>query len=122
MPVDVTTTPEVAETAFYFGKSVHVAAYAVFTILSGWLRLPFRYRWFLLLFLSLHAFATEYIQNFVHGDFDWQARHPSFRDVGLDHLGIAIGVLCTWPWWRRDKAACEGVGVNDERDRVGARR
>jgi hypothetical protein len=23
------------------------------------------------------------------------------RDVGLDHIGILLGVLVTWSWWRR---------------------
>jgi VanZ family protein len=80
---------------FLFSKAVHISAYAVFAALSGWLRVRFRYRWLLLVFLSLHAFATEYGQQF------FRTRHPSLRDAGLDHLGMLLGVLLTWKWWRR---------------------
>jgi hypothetical protein len=76
-----------------FSKSVHVAAYALFAILSGWLHVPWRSRWLLLVFLSLHGFGTEFFQNFV------VSRHPSLRDVGLDHLGLALGLALSWKWW-----------------------
>lgn len=78
---------------FVCAKCLHVGAYATWAVLSGWLQLARPYRWWLLGFLSAHGFATEYLQQFVPG------RHPSWRDVGLDHLGLLIGVACTWKWW-----------------------
>jgi VanZ family protein len=76
-----------------FSKALHVGAYAVFVILSGWVRAPFRTRVILVLFISAHAMATEALQQFVPG------RHPSLRDVGLDHLGMLIGLFLSWKRW-----------------------
>src|SRR5207249_10590864 len=66
-----------ADFGFPAGKVLHVAAYAVFTILTASLPVALRWRWTLLAFLSLHAMATEYLQQFVD-------RSGSWRDVGLD--------------------------------------
>jgi VanZ family protein len=78
-----------------FSKTLHVAGYAVLAILSGWQRLTGPFRWALLAFLSLHALGTEFFQAYVPG------RHPSWRDVGLDHVGIVLGLALTWKWWLR---------------------
>jgi VanZ family protein len=77
-----------------FPKLLHVVAYAIFAILSGWLRSPQWYRVPLLLILSVHALGTEFAQSFE------PTRHASWRDVGLDHLGIGLGLLLSWKWWR----------------------
>lgn len=82
------------EARFPASKLLHVAAYAVAALLTAWLPLPPRYRWLLLLALAAHAFATEYLQQFV------RARYPSLRDVALDHAGLLLGVLLTWKRWR----------------------
>ena len=74
-------------------KVVHVAGYLAFTILSGWLRLAVPYRLLILAFLSLHAFGTEYLQQFV------PLRTSSLHDAGFDHLGIVLGLAVTWKWW-----------------------
>ncbi|MCS6852948.1 MAG: VanZ family protein [Gemmataceae bacterium] len=79
--------------AFVTAKIVHVAAYAVLAMLTGWLR-PSRHRWLFMAALVLHALGTEYVQQFV------PLRTGSWRDVGLDLLGIALGTLLTWNWWR----------------------
>jgi len=79
---------------FLFAKSVHVCAYALFAVLTGWLLLPLRWRCLLLAALGLHGAATEYLQHFVAG------RNPSLRDVGLDLLGLVLGVALTWRLWR----------------------
>jgi hypothetical protein len=81
----------------YFGKSLHVAAYAFAAMLTGWLGLPRRGRWLLLLFWSLHAFGSEAGQYLLR---DYTYRFGSLRDVGLDHIGLLIGVALTWRWWR----------------------
>ena len=82
-----------APTHFRAAKTLHVAAYALLTVLTGWLRLPAPYRWYMLLLISAHAFGTEFLQQFV------PLRGPSLRDVGLDHLGLLLGVFLSWPWW-----------------------
>jgi VanZ family protein len=78
---------------FPASKGLHVAAYAVMAILSGWLRVPWKARWGLLLFLSFHTMATEYLQGFV------PTRVPSWQDVLIDHVGLALGLLASWRWW-----------------------
>ena len=79
--------------ALVSSKVVHVAGYLAFTMLSGCLRPAVPYRWLILAFLSLHAFGTEYLQQFV------PQRTPSLHDVGLDHVGIVLGLAITWKWW-----------------------
>jgi VanZ family protein len=87
------------EQLFLFSKALHVSAYAVLAILSGRLRVSWPYRILLLLFMSTHAFGTEWLQNFIH------ERHPSLRDVGLDHLGMACGILLSRKCWFARPAA-----------------
>jgi VanZ family protein len=72
----------------------HLSCYAVMSALSGWLRVPASRRWLLLAFLSSHAFLTEFAQAFIPG------RSASLADVAIDHLGILIGVVATYRWWR----------------------
>jgi VanZ family protein len=79
---------------FYFAKAVHVGAYAVWALLSGWLLAPRGWRWLLLAGMVAHGAATEYLQTFVRG------RTGNLRDVGLDLIGICLGFLCSWKWWR----------------------
>jgi VanZ family protein len=79
---------------FTAAKTLHVAAYAFLTATVPWLGLG-RWRWGLLAFLSLHAGATEFLQQWV------PLRTGSLTDVGIDHLGIALGLACTWRAWRR---------------------
>ena len=81
--------------SFSFGL-VHVCAYAAFAALSGWVPLARRHRWLLLAFLSAHAFATEFLQGFV------PLRTPSWGDVGLDHLGIVLGLIACRKLWLAD--------------------
>jgi VanZ family protein len=83
---------------FYFGKSLHIGAYAFLVILTAWLKATNRVRWICLAFLSFHAFATEFLQQFV------PERSGSLRDVGLNHLGLALGLILTVPMWRPSKA------------------
>jgi hypothetical protein len=78
---------------YLFAKGVHVSAYAVFTGLSGWLRVPARYRVPLLFVVMAHATATELLQTLT------SHRTGCLEDVGFDHLGVAVGLLLTWRWW-----------------------
>jgi VanZ family protein len=70
----------------------------VLAMLTGWLLVTYRVRWICLACLSFHAFATEFLQQFVE-------RSGSLRDVGLDHLGLALGLILTIPWWRPTSGA-----------------
>jgi len=78
---------------FVFGKMVHISIYAFLSILGGSMTLSRPQRWGILGLLSFHGFATEFLQQFVH-------RGASWRDVGLDHIGITMGILFGWRWWR----------------------
>jgi VanZ family protein len=81
------------EAGYPASKGLHVFAYAVLTAAIPWLGLHGGRRWWLVAFLSLHAFATEWGQTWV------PERTGSLTDVGIDHVGILLGLACTWPAW-----------------------
>jgi VanZ family protein len=85
----------VLEYSFSISKTLHVSAYALFAVLSAALPVSARRRWLLIVVMSAHAFLTEFGQVFV------EDRHPSLRDVGIDHLGMLLGMALSWKWWRR---------------------
>lgn len=74
------------------GKILHVVAYMTFCILTSFLPTTPRRRWLCLALVSLHGMTTEAVQDFFN-------RTSSFRDVGLDHLGILLGLLLTNARW-----------------------
>jgi hypothetical protein len=80
---------------YVFGKALHVSAYAVLAALTAWLRAPMRWRFFLMFFLMVHATLTEVLQYSIES----LGRSGELFDVGLDHAGVAIGMLLTWRWW-----------------------
>lgn len=82
------------ELRFWVAKALHVSAYAALAALLAWLPIRPRWRWLGLALLVLHGCATEYLQTFVEG------RTGSLRDVGLDSLGLALGLALSWRWWR----------------------
>ncbi len=83
------------ELRFSASKLLHMSAYATLVVLTSWLRVGRGWRWALLGLLSVHAMGTEYLQQFVD-------RTPSWYDVGFDHVGIVVGLACTWKrWWPR---------------------
>src|SRR5207302_9001093 len=81
---------------YFVAKSVHLGAYALFTVLTGWLRAPVRLRFLLMFLLAAHATVTELIQE---ATFEIAGRTGELHDVGFDHLGIAVGVMLSWKWW-----------------------
>ena len=95
-PVEVARDALPPETLSWASKGVHVTAYAALVVLSAWLGLSARASRPLLAFLSAHACATEFLQQFVPG------RSGSWTDVGFNHLGLYLGLVVSWPWWRRD--------------------
>jgi VanZ family protein len=85
--------PEHAQ--FPTGKCLHVGAYAFLTILGAWLGVRGWRRWLLPAVLVGHGMATEYLQTFV------PQRNGCWEDVGLDTVGIVVGLVLSWSWWRR---------------------
>ena len=79
----------------YFAKGLHVLAYTLLTVLTAWLRVPGRRRWLMLAFLPAHAGLTELLQWLLP-----TGRQGCLRDVGIDLIGICLGVALTWKWWR----------------------
>jgi VanZ family protein len=94
IPDDPEEDPGIQLEGYVISKTAHVGAYAVLAIIVAWLGVPWRQRLLLLTAMSLHAMGSEYCQGFV------ESRHPSWGDVGLDHLGILLGIGCAWKCWR----------------------
>ena len=74
-------------------KLLHISAYAFLAAFAAWLLPENRMRFLPLVFLSLHAFGTEFLQQFV------ESRTGSLPDVGFNHVGIGLGLLLTWWKW-----------------------
>jgi VanZ family protein len=85
---------------FAIGKGLHISAYVVMTALTAWLHAPMRIRFFLMFFLMVHATFTEMMQLTMD-----VGRSGELFDVGLDHIGIAIGMFLTWSWWAQPDSA-----------------
>ena len=91
-PVRVGQAVMPAAVHFSAAKCLHISAYAFLTVYLKWLPLR-RGRWLLLALLSLHAFGTEFFQQFVPD------RHGMLSDVLIDHFGIALGMVLTRNRW-----------------------
>jgi len=72
---------------FTTGKLAHAVAYGLLTLWTFVLPVRRRGWWVCVAVLSLHGFATEYVQTFVPG------RSGRWLDVGIDHVGIATGLV-----------------------------
>jgi VanZ family protein len=92
---DPEDNPQIAFEGYLISKVAHLGAYAVMAVLIAWLGASWRCRLVLLGALSLHALGTEFLQGLVPG------RHPAWSDVGLDHLGVMLGIGMTWRGWMR---------------------
>lgn len=68
------------------GKLLHVAAYGISTATVRLLPASIIVRIGLVIVLSLHAGLTEYLQTWVGRDGRW-------LDVGIDHVGIGLGLV-----------------------------
>jgi VanZ family protein len=93
-PVHVSQATLPEEARFPVGKTLHVSAYALLCMLTAWQRFPLRWRPLLLIALSAHAGLTELIQRWV------PERTGSWDDVALNHVGLYLGVVLAWRWWR----------------------
>jgi glucan phosphoethanolaminetransferase (alkaline phosphatase superfamily) len=83
------------ESTFLIAKTVHVTAYAVLAVLTGWLGTRGRLRWGMFAFLLVHAAGTECLQYAMN-----LGREGSPRDVLLNLVGIGLGMAVSWKWWR----------------------
>jgi VanZ family protein len=100
------------ERSFWFAKCLHVSVYVLLAVGASFLPGSVKIRRWLLLVLVLHGGLTEFLQQFVH-------RGASWRDVGLDTLGVAIGVALTWKRWFGTSSQC---GSGGDRSRHGGDR
>jgi hypothetical protein len=87
---------------YFVAKTVHLSAYAVFTILTGWLRAPLRFRPLLMFVLMAHATATEMGQWWMNDVMHWSERTGHLHDVAYDNVGVLLGLLVSWKWWVRE--------------------
>lgn len=102
MPVPFHADPDtaLAEGLFTFSKALHISAYALFTLLAAWMWLLPRWsRLFLVAGLFGHGMLTEFLQWVLH---DISHRTGQWSDVGLDSIGITLGVVMSWKWWWRE--------------------
>jgi VanZ family protein len=95
VPVEPDTGLRSPAVLFVFAKFVHLSAYALLAVLTGWLRAPGKYRWLLLAFLPAHAALTEFLQWLLP-----TGRTGCIQDVLLDLVGISVGMALSWRWWR----------------------
>ncbi len=78
------------EMTFSASKAVHICAYAFLTLLVLWLPATRQQRVALWLVLASHAVLTEVGQTFVPG------RHGSIYDVGINLLGLSLGLVVSY--------------------------
>jgi len=93
-PVEALRDPDVQ---FTLAKTLHVAAYALLAILTGWLRLGGPWRWLLLVGLFGHGVLTEFFQWY----FPALGRTGCVPDVIRDWVGVTLGLILSWKWWLR---------------------
>lgn len=94
-PVDASKALLPEGAGYSAAKALHIGAYAFLTGAAAWLP-PWRgWRWLPIAVLSLHGCGTEFFQQWV------PQRHGCIADVGIDHLGIVLGLLFSWARWRR---------------------
>jgi hypothetical protein len=86
---------------YVIAKTVHVSAYAVLTLLTGWLQTPLRSRPLLMFIVMAHGTLTELCQ-LAMTELEWSVRIGHLRDVAFDNLGVLIGLLLSWKWWTRE--------------------
>jgi len=92
-PVQVKDAVLPPQAGYHASKLLHVGAYAFLAGSASWLLPSQPLRFLPILFLSFHAFGTEYLQQFV------ALRTGSLTDVGFNHAGLALGLVVTWWKW-----------------------
>jgi VanZ family protein len=107
-PARVNTEVLPPRAQFPAAKALHVGSYALLAALACWPPARPGRRWLVFAALSCHAFATEFLQQFV------ELRSGSLADVGIDHAGLAVGLLAAWC------ASAAGKGRGPDRANAGA--
>jgi hypothetical protein len=97
-PPRLHTIDDIDEVRFGVAKTVHVSAYAILAILTGWLRVAPRYRWLMVFIIMAHGTATE-MGQWATKLAGWSERTGELYDVAFDNVGIALGLLVSWKWW-----------------------
>ena len=100
-PGDTPTGEFIYTNRYAFGKCLHIAVYGALTVLSAWVPIAGRSRWLMMIFLMAHAWGTEMLQEALN---PWCHRDGSLGDVGIDYIGIAIGLAASWKWWTRKES------------------
>jgi len=77
---------------FMLAKSLHAGAYAFLTVLAAFLPVRRPYFWAVVVTLALHGVGTEIGQTYV------PSRNGCVRDVIIDWVGIAIGLVALWAY------------------------
>jgi hypothetical protein len=80
-------------TGITYGKLLHLTAYAALAGSAGWLRGTLTRRTLISLSMILHGGLTELAQTQV------PYREGCWSDVGLDSIGVVIGLLASRWWW-----------------------
>jgi VanZ family protein len=94
-PVQVKDAVLPPQAGYHASKLLHVCAYAFLAGFAAWLLPDQLLRFLPILVLSVHAFGTEYLQQFV------ALRTGSLTDVGFNHVGLVLGLMLTWwKWWQ----------------------
>ena len=75
-------------------KSLHILAYAIFTVLTGWVARSGPLSTVSALLFMAHATATELAQLYLV-----ENRSGTLGDVALDQIGILLGLCVAWRWW-----------------------
>lgn len=96
VPIKLAPDSDFREPLFTFSKCLHVAAYALFVVLAASMRLPPWQRGLVLGLIVAHTMLSEYFQWVLA---DICHRTGQWSDVGLDCIGITIGVALSWKWW-----------------------
>lgn len=78
---------------WFVAKGIHLFCYALLAILSGWLRVPVRFRPLLMLGIMAHCTATEL------GQLALSYRDGNLLDVAIDNVAVLIGLALSWRWW-----------------------
>ena len=84
-------------------KGLHLGVYALLALIASLLPSSPSFKLFCFIILMVHAFATEFLQQWV------KERTGSLSDVAIDLLGVALGFglwkLTCWFGTAREKAS-----------------
>lgn len=89
VPEDLKPDPSIM---LIIAKIVHLLGYAWCTFWGLWLWQNLNWRIWFATFMIAHGILTELIQSYI------PTRTGSWRDVGIDTVGVFLGVFLIWVW------------------------